>query len=207
MHSPSVNSLYSGGSLDTTNRRAPILGCDYNNINQNILEHRSINNGNVFRSGVKAVPQSASMPAIPNAGRPTTTTSPSALAPIEYEKIRKQQTPAETGVLRSHAHTPNGKISWPNERQLGWQPKGNQGDKVTNVNQNWMPTNGSGWTNGGDYSSPWSNASPLSPVSPGMAQQSPQNWQPANFRSPDRGGPLLFTPQPQMQKIVSISDV
>lgn len=198
-----MSSLYSSGSLDAPSRRAPVLGCDYNNINQNILEHRSVNNGNVFRAagGFKAGPQSASMPAIANVGRPAGTAgSPSSAAPVEYEKLRKQQTPAETGVLRSHANTANGKISWPNDRQLGWQPKG--GDKPTNVNQSWTTAVGPGWTNG-DYGC-WSGGpSPLSPTG-----QSAHGWhQPANLRPPDRGGPLLFAPQPQMQKIVSISDV
>lgn len=164
----------------------PLLNSDYNNINQNILEHRSVNN-NVFRNSSKAGPQSASTPTISNASCRLT----------EVEKLKKHNTPAESGVLRSHANTPNGKIAWPNERQLGWQPKTN--DKQSNLNYNWNDTDSS-WSN--DNYNQWNNTGlPLTGLS------SSQNWhQQTNYRSQDKG-PLLFAPQPQMQRIVSISDV
>ncbi len=207
IQSPSVSSLYSG--LES-GRRAPILNSDYNNINQNILEHRSVN-GNIYRNSAKAAPQSASTPTIPNACRST-----------EIEKFKKQHTPAESGVLRSHTITPNGKMAWPNERQLGsnerqlgsnerqlgsnerqlgWQPK-NLGDKQTNVNHSWSNNN----PLSNDEYEQWNN--PSGP--PTTSTPSSQNWQhqQGSFRAQDRG-PLLFSPQPQqqMQRIVSISDV
>lgn len=202
LQSSSVNCLYS--PLDN-NRVVPVLSsADYNNVNQNILEHRSISSGttggNVFRNSPKAGPQSATVP----------TSVQSSVRPIlDVEKVKKHYTPAETGVLRSHANTPNGKIAWPNDRQLGWQPKNSE---KLNINLSWCQDGN--WSSG-DYSQRNNNGlqPPVtSSTSSGWQSQQQQHQQqqqsqqqPMNFRQPDRG--MLFPAQPQMQRIVSISDV
>lgn len=120
----------------------------------------------------------------------------------ENERMKKHHTPAETGVLRSYTNTPNGKVAWPNERQLGWQPKSiNDKGQGPNTSHNW--SNNSNWSNE-DYSQQWNNTSNLVPgVIPSQTWQ-PQPQPPMNFRNNDRG-PLLFAPQPQMHRIVGIS--
>lgn len=196
LQSSSVNCLYS--PLDN-NRVVPVLSSiDYNNVNQNILEHRSTSSGttggNVFRNSPKVGSQSASVPtSVQNSVRPI----------LDVEKVKKHYTPAETGVLRSHANTPNGKIAWPNDRQLGWQPKNSE---KLNINLSWCQ-NGN-WP-GDDYGQRNNNGlqSPVtSATSSGWQSQQQHSQQlPINFRQPDRG--MLITAQPQMQRIVSISDV
>ncbi|XP_065207424.1 band 4.1-like protein 4 isoform X2 [Planococcus citri] len=201
IQSPSVNSLYS--TLDSS-RRAPIFSSDYNNTNQNILEHRSIN-GNVFRNSPKASPQ------VPQVSTSTPVSQQSvSVKYLENEKMKKHHTPAETGVLRSYTNTPNGKVAWPNERQLGWQPKviNEKGQSASNsVGHNW--SNNSSW-NGEEYlqqqqQQQWNNGATNNAVVTNMIPT--QSWQPqmqpqppVNFRNSDRG-PLLFAPPPQMHRI------
>lgn len=191
MQSPSVNNLYSTLDNGGSNRRGQILNSDYNNINQNILEHRSVN-GNILRSsGSKAAPQ---------------VSSPLSKA-MENERIRKCHTPAETGVLRSYTNTPNGKVAWPNEKQLGWQPKFGStptaNDKAqSNLNQ-WS-NNSNNWANGGTDYHQWNGSAVAVPSQSWQQpqQQQPQHSAPINYRNSDRG-PLLFAPQSQMHRIVS----
>lgn len=198
---------------------------DYNALNQNLLpEHRSTNgNGNnsnaivtgssVYRNSPKAGPQSA------------ISTSSSSLTSIStprvvdsHEKFRRSNTLAESGVLGSHTNTPNGKIAWPGERQTGWLPK-----QPMNLNQPWCSNGNWSPTGNGEYG-PWSTGVPLTTsTSVGGISTSSQNWQQQQQPLPplpslpsqpqqtgyrmttDRG--MLYSSQPQMQRIVSISDV
>lgn len=226
LQSPPGSGLYSSQNGNGIRRGVNVLNSvDYNSastLNQNLLlpdQHRFANDANnaattvttsssgVYRSNPKAGPQSApSSISAPRCGVGGLVDN--------SEKIRRSTTLAESGVLGSHTNTPTGKIAWPGERQMSWQPKmtAEKQQAVTNLNQTWC-SNGY-WSPGSNECNQWNSMGlPLTTSISGSVTSPSQNWQQQQSQTQQMGyrmaadKGILYSSQPQMQRIVSISDV